>query len=49
MNNKLSLLKNDDKVNHEQIDLDQEIEIEIKETPYFSIFNQESIIITKIK
>lgn len=46
---KINVLKVDDKVFAEQVDLESEIEVEIKETRFFSIFNQESTIITKIK
>jgi len=42
-------LKTDERVSAEQVDPDAEVEVEIRETPFFSVFNQESTIITKIK
>jgi hypothetical protein len=43
------VLKQDAKVNNDPVNLEEDVEIELCETPYLQVFNQESLIITKMK
>lgn len=44
-----SVLKQDARISNEPVNLEEDVEIELRETPYLQIFNQESLIITKMK
>jgi len=44
-----SVLKPDARISTEPVNLEEDVEIELRETPYLQIFNQESLIITKMK
>lgn len=44
-----SVLKQDARISLEPVNLEEDVEIELRETPYMQVFNQESLIITKMK
>jgi len=44
-----SVLRQDARIAHEHVNLEEDVEIELRETPYLQVFNQESLIITKMK